>query len=75
MNLQTPFTNAQLEILKLFSTELSEQELKDLKRILLEFKFKKVTDLADRAWDEDEWSEEKVEKFLQTHLRTPYKAQ
>lgn len=71
-HLQTPFSNAQLELLKLFSTELTEQELK---RILLAFKFKRVTEMADKVWDEKGWTNEDMEKLLHTHLRTPYKSQ
>jgi hypothetical protein len=73
--LQTPFTNAQLELLKLFSTELSEQELQELKRTLLAFKFKRVTEMADKVWDEKGWTNEDMDKLLHTHLRTPYKSQ
>ena len=46
------FSNAQLELLKLFSTDLEEKELKELKKILLEFKFKLVTKIADEIWEE-----------------------
>jgi hypothetical protein len=74
-NLQTPFSNAQLELLKLFSTDLNAQDLQELKRILLEFKFKRVTEMADKVWDEKGWTEEHVEKLLHTHMRTPYKSQ
>ena len=73
--LHTPFNNAQLELLKLFSTNLSEQDLQELKHLLLEFKFKKVTALADKAWEEQGWTNESVDKLLHTHLRTPYKSQ
>jgi len=73
--LQTPFSNAQLELLKLFSTDLSEEDMKELKRLLLEFKFKKVTELADKAWEEKGWTDEDVDRMLHTHMRTPYKSQ
>ncbi len=74
-SLQTPFNNAQLELLKLFSTDLSEQDLRDLRQLLLKFKFERVIELADKAWDEKGWTNEKVEKLLHTNLRTPYKSQ
>ena len=73
--LHTPFNNAQLELLKLFSTNLSEHDLQELKHLLLEFKFRRVTELADKAWDEQGWTNESVDKLLHTHLRTPYKSQ
>ena len=73
--LQTPFNNAQLELLKLFSTDLSDQDLRELKQLLLKFKFERVTELADKAWDEKGWTNKEVEKLLHTNLRTPYKSQ
>lgn len=69
-HLQTPFTNAQLELLKLFSTELTEQELQELKKTLLAFKLKRVTEMADKVWDEKGWTNEDVEQMLYAHLRT-----
>jgi len=29
--------------------------------------------LADQVWDEKGWTEETMEQFLNTHMRTPYK--
>ena len=73
--LSTPFSNAQLELLKLFSSNLSDIELDELKRLLLEFKFQKVTKIADKIWEEKGWTEDKVKKILKSHLRTPYDSQ
>jgi len=65
-------SNAQVEILKLLASDLSETELADLKKILLAYKLQRVVDLADKTWDEKGWSQETMNKFLQTHLRTAY---
>lgn len=65
-------SNAQVEILKLLADNLSEAELADLKKILLAFKLQRVVQLADKTWDENGWSQETMNKFLQTHMRTPY---
>jgi len=65
-------SNAQVEILKLLADNLSETELADLKKILLAFKLQRVVQLADKTWDEKGWSQETMNKFLQTHMRTPY---
>ncbi len=73
--LSTPFSNAQLELLKLFSSDLSPVDLEELKRILLAFKFKRVTQLADKIWEEKEWTEEDMKEMLHTHMRTPYESQ
>ncbi len=73
--IKTPLTNAQMEILKLFSSDLSDSELAELKQTLLEFKLRRVVELADQAWDAQGWTQEKVEEILHTHLRTPYTSQ
>ena len=67
-------SNAQIEILKILADNLSESELADLKRILLAFKLQRVVQLADKAWDEKGWSQETMNKFLQSHMRTPYRS-
>jgi len=69
----TPFNTDQQELLQLFAVGLSDEEMRELKQILLDFKFRRVTALADKIWDEKGWNEETVEKMLQTHMRTPYK--
>ncbi len=69
----TPFNTAQQELLQLFAVGLSEEELRELKQILLDFKFRRVTTLADKVWEEKGWNDEMVEKMLSTHMRTPYK--
>ena len=68
-------SNAQLELVKLFVTDVSEEELKAVKKILLEFKFNRVTTLADKLWEDNGWSNKDMDNLLNTHLRTPYKSQ
>jgi hypothetical protein len=71
--LNAKLSNAQLEILKLFSTDLTPDELADLKKILQAYKLKRVVDLADQVWDEKGWTQETMDDFLKTHMRTPYR--
>lgn len=61
--------------MKLFATDVSEKDLKNLKQILLEFKFKRVTNLANQVWEEKGWAEKDMEKLLNSHERTPYESQ
>lgn len=72
MSTTNTLSNAQLEILKLMADNLSEAELEDLKKLLLAFKLRRVTLLADKTWEEKGWSQETMNQFLETHLRTPY---
>jgi hypothetical protein len=65
-------SNAQIELLKLFPSDLSEVELAELKKILLAYKIQRVAQLAEKNWDEKGWTEETMKQFLMEHMRTPY---
>jgi hypothetical protein len=68
---QQPLSNTQLEILKVFSHELNEEDLQELKKLLADFFAQKAIQEANRVWDEEQWNESKVEELLSTKLRTP----
>ncbi|MBK7408374.1 MAG: hypothetical protein IPL49_16790 [Saprospirales bacterium] len=70
--INSPLNNTQLEILKLFSREMSEQDLLEIKRLIVRFLAQKVTALADEVWKQKSWTNEDMEKILQMHERTPY---
>ena len=57
-------TNLQLELLKLYSMELSEGQLKDVQRLLAHYFAKQASDEMDRLWDERGWNEEMMEAWL-----------
>ena len=65
--LDYPLNNAQMELMKLFSTNLSDSDLKDLKELLSRFFADKAITAADGMWDEkgltngdmDQWLNEK----------------
>jgi hypothetical protein len=63
--------NAQLEILKLFAADLSEDELRDLRRILIEFRYHRL----QQAIDNFHPSKEQIEAWKEGHDRTPYRSQ
>ncbi|MDO8367472.1 MAG: hypothetical protein Q7T20_11785 [Saprospiraceae bacterium] len=74
-SLNVPLTNAQLEVVQLFSLNLSEEELQELKRLLIAYKAARLLRKADEVWDAKGWTQDTMDQFLQTHLRTPYKSQ
>ena len=47
--LQTPFNTAQLELLQLFAGGINDAKTAELKKILLDFKFKRVSDLQIKS--------------------------
>jgi len=52
MNLQSnpPLTNVQLELLKLFAMGVSDEEVKELRRMLARFFMQKAVNEATKVW-------------------------
>ena len=66
----TQFSNVQLELLKLYSRNIPDEDLLSIKDLLAQFFAKKATQLANMAWDEKGLN---ADLILNTHSRTPYK--
>lgn len=64
-----PLTNAQLELLKIFSHPLSENDLADLKKTLVDFFAKRLVQQADKVWDDKNWTDDDIDKILNTKMR------
>ena len=67
--LKQPLTNAQLELLKIFSHPLSENDLADLKKTLSEFFAKRLVKQADKVWEDKNWTNKDVDIMLNTKMR------
>lgn len=67
------FTPAQQDILNIVSCLQSEQDLYDLKKVLIQFLNERMQREMDKLWDSGDWSNEKLEKIKAEHLRTVYK--
>ncbi len=61
--------DAQRELLQLFAGGLTDEQIKELRRILLDFKFKRITALADKFVDEREWTSEDIAQDAQAITR------
>jgi hypothetical protein len=59
-----PLSNVQIELMKLFSTNLSDKELIELKDLLSRFYADKAISQADEIWDKKGLSNEDMEKWL-----------
>jgi len=71
--LERPLSNLQLELLKAFSHQLSEEDLLQVRAMLAAFFAKKSIEAANKVWDKEGWNKEKADSLLRTKLRTPYK--
>lgn len=62
-------TNVQLELLKTFSFNLNNDDLKELKAIIADYFAKKTINSANESWDKNHLEDKKVDKILITKLR------
>ena len=67
-------SNLQLELLKLYAYNVSEDQLKDIKRMLAAYFAEQATAEMDRLWEEKGWTQKTIEEWKQAHFRTPYKS-
>jgi hypothetical protein len=59
-----PLSNIQEELLKLFSFDIPDAQLKELKKIISVFLLEKARDKADAIWDSKGYTEEKLQELL-----------
>ena len=67
--IKQPFTNVQLELLKVFSRNLSDEDLLDLKDVLAAFFAERLVNRANKVWDENGWTNDDVNQMLNTKMR------
>ncbi len=65
-------TNLQLELIKLFSHNVTDSQLIEIKQLLGNYFAEKATEEMDKLWDENNWTEETMKEWTNEHLRTPY---
>ena len=62
--LSQPLSNVQKELLKLYSTNLSPEELEELKTVLGKYYARKAVKSADKIWDNKKHSDETMDEWL-----------
>ncbi len=72
--LNKPFNTAQIELIQLLAQDLDTQELMELRKILVAFRFRLVEQRAERIAQTKGWTDEQINQMSQEHYRTPYKA-
>lgn len=64
---------AQMGLLRVVGRMKSVAQIQELRQIVSDYYARKATEGMDRLWESGEWSAEKNEEILNTHLRTPYR--
>lgn len=72
MEVTKQLSNLQLELLRVFNFELSEEQLKEIRALLADYFAEKVTSEMDALFEANEWGEEKIEEWSKEHMRTKY---
>lgn len=63
-SMHPPLSNIQAELLKLFSADIPDQHLLELKSMIARFLLDKARDKADNIWNEKGYSDEKLQQIL-----------
>lgn len=71
-NHNIPLSNIQLELLKLYSTDISDEDLLQIKQMIAHYFAQKAIAAADKVWDDNEWTNEDAMRMVNAHFRTPY---
>lgn len=67
--MSNPLNETQLEILKLFSHEQSEEDLQEIKSLLVTYLSEKVVREADKAFEERNYTQAVFNKWKKEHFR------
>lgn len=67
--LQQPFSNLQLELLSLYTRNISEEELLQIRDMLAQFFADRATKRANEIWEQKNLN---ATEILQKHRRMPY---
>ena len=65
-------SNLQMELLKMFQYNLSDNQLKEVRKLLSGFFAENISREVDKIWNENNWNEKTIDKLKDEHLRTKY---
>lgn len=67
-----PLSNIQLELLQLFSRDLEEDDIVEIRQLIINYLAEKLEKQTNKVWEEKNWTDEDMDRLLNTHMRTPY---
>jgi hypothetical protein len=60
---------SQLEIIKLFESHKTEEDLKKLKKALIQYLYERAAEAADKAFDERGYTQDTIEQWKTEKMR------
>lgn len=67
------FTPAQCEVINTVACLTSDEDVRSLKKVLVQFLNHRLQNELNRLWDSGELNQERINAMGQEHLRTTYK--
>ena len=61
---QPPLTNVQVELLKVFSRQIPDEDLLELRQVMAKFLLQKARQRADDVWDRKGYDQQTVDRLL-----------
>ena len=74
-SLNQPLTDAQLELLKLFGRPVDDADWLEIRRMITRYFANKAVRASDTLWEEQNWNDDTMTEWLNSHQRTPYHPQ
>ena len=62
--LKSPLTNLQIELLRLYTHQIDDTDLLQIKDLIGQYFAKRLTHLADEAWERNSWTNEDMDGIL-----------
>jgi len=62
--MQTSLSNLQQELLKIYAHNVTEQQLYDIKVLLAQYFAKQAIQEVDKIWEEHDFSQDTMDKWL-----------
>ena len=62
--LDKPLSNIQIELLQLYSQNVSEEDLIAIKRLLARYFADRASDEMDKLWEEEGWTNDTMDDWL-----------
>lgn len=66
----TALSNMQIELLKLYSTNIPDEQLREIKLLLSHYFADKASDGIDKLWDENNWNNDTMKQWTNEHNRS-----
>ena len=73
MEQQLKMNSAQYEVLNLLSCLDKDEDVVELKKVIVQFLNSRLQRELDNLWDNGTLTEEKVNRWQTEHMRTPYR--